>query len=59
MSGARALIVAPHPDDEAFGCGGTLHLLARADAHVHVVVLATGQGGVTGGASPEEREAET
>lgn len=58
-SGARALIVAPHPDDEAFGCGGTLHLMARAGAQVHVVVLASGQGGVSGGAAPEEREAES
>jgi len=59
LSGSRALIVAPHPDDEAFGCGGTLHLMARTGAHVHVVVLASGQGGVTGGASPDEREAES
>jgi len=59
LSGARALIVAPHPDDEAFGCGGTLHLMARAGAHVHVVVLASGQGGVTGDASPAEREDES
>jgi LmbE family N-acetylglucosaminyl deacetylase len=59
LSGARALIVAPHPDDEAFGCGGTLHLMAKAGAHVHVAVLASGQGGVTGGASPEEREDES
>lgn len=33
--------------------------MARAGAHVDVVVLASGQGGVTGGASPEEREAES
>ncbi|MHC5210781.1 MAG: PIG-L deacetylase family protein [Planctomycetota bacterium] len=52
-------MVAPHQDDEAFGCGGTLHLLARAGAHVHVVIVARGDGGVDGGARVEEREAES
>lgn len=53
------LLVAPHPDDEAFGCGGTAHLMAKAGAHVHVVVAASGDGGVDGGASAAEREAES
>lgn len=28
--GSRAVIVAPHPDDEVLGCGGLLQLLSRA-----------------------------
>ncbi len=46
----RALALAPHPDDETIGCGGTLALLARAGAEV-VVVFAT-DGAATRG-SPE------
>lgn len=58
-AGRRALMVAPHQDDEAFGCGGTLHLLARAGAHVHVVIVARGDGGLDGSARVEQREAES
>jgi LmbE family N-acetylglucosaminyl deacetylase len=39
---ASALVVAPHPDDEAFGCGGTLALLARDRAAVDVVFITDG-----------------
>ena len=53
------LIVAPHPDDEVFGAGGTLHLAARAGAQVLPVVLADGHGGVDGQAAAAEREAES
>jgi LmbE family N-acetylglucosaminyl deacetylase len=30
----RVLVVAPHPDDETLGCGGTLLRMAREGAHV-------------------------
>jgi LmbE family N-acetylglucosaminyl deacetylase len=53
------LLLAPHQDDEAFGCGGTVHLLAAAGAHVHVVIVARGDGGVDGGATVEQRERES
>lgn len=57
-SGRHVLVVAPHPDDEAIGPGGSVFLLGAAGAHVTVVVLADGSGGVGGGASAEERRAE-
>jgi LmbE family N-acetylglucosaminyl deacetylase len=39
---ATVLVLAPHPDDEALGCGGTLALLVRAGARVHVAYLTDG-----------------
>ena len=39
----RVLVVAPHPDDETIGCGGTLALLADAGAEVRVVVVTDGE----------------
>jgi len=38
----RILVVAPHPDDEVVGCGGTLALAAARGAVVHVVVVFDG-----------------
>jgi LmbE family N-acetylglucosaminyl deacetylase len=35
--GARVLVLAPHPDDELIGCGGTLARLIAAGARVTVV----------------------
>jgi N-acetylglucosamine malate deacetylase 1 len=36
------LVIAPHPDDEALGCGGTMALLAGSGAPVHVVFVTDG-----------------
>lgn len=41
----RALIFAPHMDDEAIGCGGTLVKLARAGGAITVVFLTDGRYG--------------
>ena len=41
----RVLCVAPHPDDEVFGCGGLLAALAQRGCVVHVVILTCGQQG--------------
>lgn len=37
------LIVAPHPDDEVLGAGGTMARLADAGAELHVAVVTTGR----------------
>jgi LmbE family N-acetylglucosaminyl deacetylase len=38
-----ALIVAPHPDDEVLGVGGTMARLAGEGRPVHVVIVTSGQ----------------
>jgi LmbE family N-acetylglucosaminyl deacetylase len=42
----RVLVLAPHPDDESLGCGGTIRLLAEAGTHVDVVFLTRGENGL-------------
>jgi LmbE family N-acetylglucosaminyl deacetylase len=36
------MVVAPHPDDEAFGCGGALLLAAKGGTKVHVLFITDG-----------------
>lgn len=38
-----ALVIAPHPDDEVLGCGGTIARLANARREVHVALVTTGR----------------
>jgi len=38
----KVLVVAPHPDDEVFGPGGTIPKYSRAGAEVHVLVVTKG-----------------
>ena len=40
----RALVIAPHPDDETLGCGGTLARLAPS-CDIHVLLVTNGDGG--------------
>lgn len=40
--GVRILILAPHPDDETFGCGGIIRLLTESKRHVKVIFLTSG-----------------
>jgi len=42
LEAKRVLVLAPHPDDETLGCGGTIAKLTAAGAEVHVVVVSDG-----------------
>ena len=54
----RVLVLAPHPDDETLGCGGTLaRLAASSDIHLVLVTNGDGGGGLPAGTS-ERRKAE-
>ncbi|GLR11930.1 hypothetical protein GCM10007907_07200 [Chitinimonas prasina] len=48
VTAARLLVFAPHPDDEVFGCGGTLALHAATGAEIQVVILTSGEHGEFG-----------
>ncbi len=43
QGGARVLVVAPHPDDEAMGCAGTIVLHVRAGDEICVCVATDGR----------------
>jgi LmbE family N-acetylglucosaminyl deacetylase len=40
------LVLAPHPDDECLGCGGTVKLLTQAGMQVDVILLTRGENGL-------------
>lgn len=44
-AGERVVVLAPHPDDETLGCGGTIRLLIEAGKKVKVVFLTSGDKG--------------
>lgn len=60
LSGAHqrcVLVLAPHPDDETFGCGGTIRMLTDSGVAVDVAFLTRGEMGqeAAGGLSSEAR----
>lgn len=40
------LVLAPHPDDESLGCGGTVKLLTQAGMQVDVILMTRGENGL-------------
>ena len=46
MNSKNILVLAPHPDDESLGCGGTIKLLTQAGMQVDVVLLTRGENGL-------------
>ena len=40
---AKILIVAPHPDDEVLGCGGTMAKYSESGYDVHVLIITKGE----------------
>lgn len=53
---AHALVLAPHPDDEIFGCGGLLRLWAQSQVPVSVHILTDGESWSAEGAQLLRRE---
>ena len=42
IAATAVLVLAPHPDDEVFGCGGAIAMHASASVAVHVLILSNG-----------------
>ena len=51
----RILVLSPHPDDEAIGCGGTLRKHVVEGDAVRVIFLTSGEGGGHGRTAEETR----
>ncbi len=47
LEARRVLVLAPHADDETFGCGGTLAVLVEDRARLDVLVVTDGAGNET------------
>ncbi|MBT3807125.1 MAG: glycosyltransferase [Desulfobacula sp.] len=54
LTGRRVLVLAPHPDDETFGCGGSMILHRDAGDPVKVVFLTNGAMGDISNQSDKE-----
>jgi N-acetylglucosamine malate deacetylase 1 len=52
----RVLVIAPHPDDETFGCGGLIAQLAAEKPSVHVAFVTDGSASHPGHPSVGPRE---
>lgn len=57
----KTLVIAPHPDDEVFGCGGLIHRLKAAGGEVYVLYMTVGTAvdfSAKGRSTADERMAE-
>jgi len=52
----KALVLAPHPDDDCFGCGGTIKKITESGAEVTVAYFFDGSGGVKTGEAKRNNE---
>ncbi|MCF8083211.1 MAG: PIG-L family deacetylase, partial [Deltaproteobacteria bacterium] len=53
-TGKKVLVLAPHPDDETLGCGGTLALHAQAGDTLKVVFLTNGAAAESSGRTAKQ-----
>ncbi|MET0309785.1 MAG: PIG-L deacetylase family protein [Sphingomonas sp.] len=54
----RVLVIAPHPDDEVLGCGGTIARLVRMNCNVEIAIVTEGKSPRYDRASVEKVRAE-
>jgi len=54
LTGKKVLVIAPHPDDETIGCGGSLAFHTKAGDPVKVVFVTNGAKGDSSGEIPRE-----
>jgi LmbE family N-acetylglucosaminyl deacetylase len=52
------LVIAPHPDDESLGCGGTVAMLAAAGVDVDIAFVTRGERGTETNSSPDAQSAQ-
>jgi LmbE family N-acetylglucosaminyl deacetylase len=56
--GENVLILAPHPDDETLGCGGTIRLLIGSKKKVKILFLTSGDKANIGSLNPSLKKGE-
>lgn len=56
QSSQNALVLAPHPDDESLGCGGTIKLITTAGGVVDVLFMTRGENGFPPGVTPTDAD---
>ncbi|MDX1490864.1 MAG: PIG-L family deacetylase [Pseudohongiellaceae bacterium] len=55
----KALVFAPHPDDETFGCGGLLAAYKKNGIPTEAIILTSGDHGEHGSSGTDVRESES